>query len=314
MLRLVLCLLSLVPAQFTLNSGAFGQAALSLYLDAGKPGTESFELGVGISSLVKVKLLPSDGIDLTLTGAANDDINGDLLIIDQDELAALDGLEPVTPDEHAQLRTIMVFNRHDAGTGPALELVARADVPDLAVYFITKAILENGVFFEGLNQRSFALSADKALVGITLPLHPGAVRYFEEIGEANLSAHMAGEKEPTRSDEQPSEANESTFYLDFGGETTALDQRARRQIAEACQYATIFDAAKIEVAGFASSSRQNSSLARERERYVMEALRANAGCSSNVDIVLADRSVGATETVPSTDDQGRVEVIIKFAN
>jgi len=304
----------LIPAQLLLCSLAFGQSVLDLYLGAGEPGSESFVLGVGVTSLVKVKLLPNDGIDLTLVELGNRDIAADLSIIDQEKVANLVGWEPATRRQRADLRSIMTFNRVDVESGPSLELITRADVSDRGIYFITKAILENGVFFEGLNQRSWDLSADKALVGLTLPLHPGAARYYEEIGEANLSAHLAHDDTLP---EAEARQGASTFLLDFGADATTLDQDARRRIAEACQYATIFDATKIEVASYADMSDGDSSLADARERYVVEALRSNAGCGENVEIVSADRTLStlaSTAGPPVSGGTDLVEVVIKFTN
>lgn len=304
----------LVPVQLLLGPLAWGQAHLSLYLGAGKPGTESFELGVGITSLIKVRLLPHDGIDLTLVETADHDVAGDLLIAEQDRLATLTGYEPVTRSPKSALRSVMAFKRSDVGTGPSLELIARADVPADAVYFITKAILENGVFLEDLNQRSWGLSADQALVGLNLPLHSGAIRYFEEIGEANLSADAAIELEPEAQEIPETLDDDSTFLVDFGADTATLDLDAQRQIAEACQYASIFDAARIEVAGHAGLNGSNNgaagSLAGERVRYVVDALRANAGCAETEEIVAADPSAFAPLDEAAIDGHDSIQVFI----
>ena len=53
---------------------------------------------------------------------------------------------------------------------------------DDAVYLITKAIYENLGFLKSIHPATGAMTMKKALVGLPLPLHPGAVRYYREVG------------------------------------------------------------------------------------------------------------------------------------
>lgn len=61
-------------------------------------------------------------------------------------------------------------------------LGVRADVDENVVYLITKAIHENLGFLKSMHAATGAISIDRALLGLPLPLHPGAVRYYREIG------------------------------------------------------------------------------------------------------------------------------------
>jgi len=61
-------------------------------------------------------------------------------------------------------------------------LVVRDDVSDDDVYILTKAIYENLMFLNGIHKATKAMALDKAIVGLPLPLHPGAVRYYQEMG------------------------------------------------------------------------------------------------------------------------------------
>ncbi|MFH0784081.1 MAG: TAXI family TRAP transporter solute-binding subunit [Pseudomonadota bacterium] len=83
--------------------------------------------------------------------------------------------------------------RIPAGTYPGLEkdvmtiaqtnfLVVRADVDDKAVYNITKLIFENLRFLQNIHKATLEMSTEKALEGLLIPLHPGAAKYFKEIG------------------------------------------------------------------------------------------------------------------------------------
>ena len=310
MFRKLLSILAFGLVQSLHSPIALGDADVSLFLGAGKPGTESFELGVGVTSLVKVRLLPSDGVDLTLLTTADQNAAGDFAIADPEELAFLSGQEPNTRSPKTNLRSVMAFKPSDVGAGASLELVARSDVPEDAVYLITKAILENAVFLEDLNLRSWDLNVDRVLVGLSLPLHAGAVRYYEEIGEANLSAETADESDSSRSivaalADPARDDSDSTFRLHFSADGLTLDNDAERTIAEACQYATIFDAAGIQVAARPitgdASAVNSGNLASERVRYVMSALRSNVGCAATLEIVAVDGSPGQA---------GQVELII----
>lgn len=61
-------------------------------------------------------------------------------------------------------------------------LAVRADVDEEAVYQITKTLYENLPFLNAIHKATKAMSADKALAGLPMPLHPGALRYYQEIG------------------------------------------------------------------------------------------------------------------------------------
>jgi len=61
-------------------------------------------------------------------------------------------------------------------------LVAGAHVPDDVVYEITKTMYENTPFLVSVHGSLKDLKIENALKGITIPLHPGAIRYYEEAG------------------------------------------------------------------------------------------------------------------------------------
>ncbi len=60
-------------------------------------------------------------------------------------------------------------------------LAVRAGVDDDVVYAITKAIFENLPFLKRLHRPFQYLTTESALAGLPVPLHPGALRYFQEI-------------------------------------------------------------------------------------------------------------------------------------
>ncbi|MFW2366102.1 MAG: TAXI family TRAP transporter solute-binding subunit [Desulforhopalus sp.] len=61
-------------------------------------------------------------------------------------------------------------------------LAVRADIDEEAVYLITKTLYENLPFLNAIHKATKAMGTDKALAGLPMPLHPGAARYYKEIG------------------------------------------------------------------------------------------------------------------------------------
>lgn len=68
-------------------------------------------------------------------------------------------------------------------------LAVSADLPDEDVYMITRTIFEDLEYLGGIHRAMKALSLDNALQGLPLPLHPGAQRYFEEVG-LDIPTHL----------------------------------------------------------------------------------------------------------------------------
>ena len=61
-------------------------------------------------------------------------------------------------------------------------LAVRADVDEDAVYQITKTIYENLGFLNAIHSATRDMAIEKALAGLPMPLHPGALKYYREIG------------------------------------------------------------------------------------------------------------------------------------
>lgn len=61
-------------------------------------------------------------------------------------------------------------------------LAVNADVSEEDVYALTKAIYENLPFLQGIHAATKDMSLEKAIIGLPLPLHPGAARYYREQG------------------------------------------------------------------------------------------------------------------------------------
>ena len=76
------------------------------------------------------------------------------------------------PGQDADLQTVAQPNL----------LVTTADTPEDVVYEVVKTMYENLPFLRSVHGSLNDLSPENALKGITVPLHPGAIRYYEEIG------------------------------------------------------------------------------------------------------------------------------------
>ena len=61
-------------------------------------------------------------------------------------------------------------------------LAVDESVPEESVYLITKTIFENLPFLQAIHPATKAMSLDRAIGGLPVPLHPGAARYYEEVG------------------------------------------------------------------------------------------------------------------------------------
>ncbi|UTJ07495.1 TAXI family TRAP transporter solute-binding subunit [Arcobacter roscoffensis] len=61
-------------------------------------------------------------------------------------------------------------------------LVVTKDTPEETVYLLTKTIYENLPFLNSVHKATKAMSLDKAISGLPMPLHPGAVRFYKEQG------------------------------------------------------------------------------------------------------------------------------------
>ncbi len=70
-------------------------------------------------------------------------------------------------------------------------LVVTKDTPEETVYLLTKTIYENLPFLNTVHKATKAMSIEKAIAGLPMPLHPGAAKFYKEQGisiPANLMA------------------------------------------------------------------------------------------------------------------------------
>ncbi len=61
-------------------------------------------------------------------------------------------------------------------------LAVTPDVSEETVYLITKTIYENLPFLHNIHKATTAMSLERAVSGLPAPLHPGALKYYQEQG------------------------------------------------------------------------------------------------------------------------------------
>ncbi|MBU2966212.1 TAXI family TRAP transporter solute-binding subunit [Amphritea sp. 2_MG-2023] len=71
-------------------------------------------------------------------------------------------------------------------------LAVRDDISDDDVYLLTKTMYENLPFLNSIHKATKAMALEKAIAGLPVPLHPGAVRYYQEKG-LKIPAHLIAE-------------------------------------------------------------------------------------------------------------------------
>jgi hypothetical protein len=61
-------------------------------------------------------------------------------------------------------------------------LAVNADVDENHVYLLTKTIYENLAFLQAIHPATKVMNVEAAMAGLPVPLHPGAARYYKEVG------------------------------------------------------------------------------------------------------------------------------------
>ncbi len=68
-------------------------------------------------------------------------------------------------------------------------LATNASVDENHVYLLTKTMYENLPFLQAIHPATKAMAVEKAMAGLPAPLHPGAARYYTEMG-LDIPAHL----------------------------------------------------------------------------------------------------------------------------
>jgi len=122
-----------------------------------------------------------------LLAGMRDDIT--LLSITDDEIKAINGDRGIWSRYVIPAGTYPGQDEDYNTVGTPNLLTCRADVPDEDIYQIVKALYENLPFLNSVHGATKEMVLEKAVVGATLPIHPGAARYYQEQG-VNVPANL----------------------------------------------------------------------------------------------------------------------------
>ena len=153
-------------ADYTLVEGGYGPSAEALQNGQVKGISIPADVPVGAVS----QLMASMGDQATI------------LNFTDEQMAAADGgrelwtrfviAAETYPSQSADVNTIAQPNF----------LAVRSDLSEENVYLITKTIYENLPFLQAIHSATKVMAIEKAIAGLPLPLHPGAAKYYAEVG------------------------------------------------------------------------------------------------------------------------------------
>ena len=158
--------LSVNPEQFKLAFMGYGGSASAL--QNGTIDGMNTPAGVPVGAVTQAFAALGEDIQiLSFTDAQIKQANGDYNIWTKYEIPA-----NTYPGVDKPITTIAQPNF----------LAVREDISEEDVYQLTKAIYENLPFLQGIHKATKAMALDKGIAGLPVPLHPGAARYYKEMG------------------------------------------------------------------------------------------------------------------------------------
>ncbi|OEE95449.1 TAXI family TRAP transporter solute-binding subunit [Vibrio crassostreae] len=158
--------LSVNPEQFKLAFMGYGGSASAL--QNGTIDGMNTPAGVPVGAVTQAFAALGEDIQiLSFTDAQIKQANGDYNIWTKYEIPA-----NTYPGVDKPITTIAQPNF----------LAVREDISEEDVYQLTKAIYENLPFLQGIHKATKAMALEKGIAGLPVPLHPGAARYYKEVG------------------------------------------------------------------------------------------------------------------------------------
>ncbi len=111
--------------------------------------------------------------------------NGDkftLLSVSEEEAAKMDGGRKLWTPYTIAAGTYPGIDKDVTTVAQPNFLAVNASVDENHVYLLTKTLYENLPFLQAIHPATKAMSTDAAMAGLPVALHPGAARYYKEIG------------------------------------------------------------------------------------------------------------------------------------
>jgi len=155
-----------IDEDYELFDGGYGPSGEAL--QNGQVVAISTPAGVPTSAVTQTfAAMGDDVVMLDITDEQLEEMNGDIDLWTRFVIPA-----GTYPNQDADILTIAQPNF----------LAVSADVSEDDVYEMTRTMFENLAFLRGIHPATEVMSLETALAGLPLPLHPGALRYFEEQG------------------------------------------------------------------------------------------------------------------------------------
>lgn len=105
-----------------------------------------------------------------------------LLNVTDEQMMQMDGGKALWTRETIPANTYPGQDYEVKTIAQPLFLATTDGLPEEDVYLITKTIYENLPFLQGIHSATKAMSIEKAIAGLPVPLHSGAVKFYREQG------------------------------------------------------------------------------------------------------------------------------------
>ena len=105
-----------------------------------------------------------------------------ILSVNQEELNAINSEYMIWDFYDLAANTYPSQNVTTRTAGSANVLIAREDVPNGVVYELTKLIWGNLAVLREIHEATRSIVFEQALRGVTIPLHDGALRFYNDKG------------------------------------------------------------------------------------------------------------------------------------
>ncbi len=167
---------------FAFGSTGQAQSPHAYQLAVGTIGTDSYVFGTELWAAAQINLLPSQ--NLAIEPVAVDDEKERLLNLSDGVFDFALVSDEANPNLLGDLKAVMAFwpKGIDKVDAPATQLLVHPETPYGVVYHLTRLIFEHAGNLRSAHATIGIGSLRSAIVGLELPMHPGALRYYEERG------------------------------------------------------------------------------------------------------------------------------------
>lgn len=189
----------LISLLITSVSEVDAQSNVSFKTAVGNIGSDSFAFGIKLWALSEIQLFPEHNIRVETVEVASESDRLKSLREGRTNFAILDG--EVSASRAVELRSVISHRPRGDDTLRAkesLQLVTRADVPRDVVYRITRMIFDHATYVSGNTARAGVAALDHAMEGLSLPVHPGAIKFYNDQADSFSVMFASGDEETTK--------------------------------------------------------------------------------------------------------------------